>query len=191
MTQAEQKDLILNYLNKSKNRNKVESISSMVNDLGIEKQRIEMLCSLISKDENIVYTTGPDGACKMKHNGTAFLEQGGYAHVERMHTLATVKSQTKEDLEIQQLQSLIATNQATKNAYDIQKKQNRTSIRLVGAATIISLATLIKELLPQQPIIDRETKQLLQKQVQSQEHFQQSIQRIDSTFQIVADSLKN
>lgn len=145
MTEAEEKDAILIFLNNTNNPTTVESISNIVSNLGMTKQRVEMLCTLIKDDEYIVYTHGPDGACKIKHKGRAFLEQGGYSQQERITELQKKKAETKEELEIQQLKSVIATNVATTSAYINQDKQNRRTLLLTAISVIfITISTILQ-----------------------------------------------
>lgn len=193
MTEAQLKDKILSFLRDSQSPTKVENVAAIATYIDLDYEPTERLCVQIKDDKNIIHTYGANqtSACKIRHKGITFLERGGYEQQETIEQLRKGRAETKEDLEIQQLKSVIATNVATQNAYDTQRKQNRTSIILVATATILSLATLIKEFFPQPPQIDQQTKQLLQRQVVIQDSLQQNLRRMDSTFRSISDSLKS
>lgn len=146
MSEAQEKDLILKFLYNSSSPSTVETISNIVSHLGLTNARVEMLCSLIKDDDYIVYTTGTDGACKIKNKGRSFFEQGGYSQLERINQLQTVNAETKHELEIQQLQSVIATNTATVAAYNNQEKLNKKALYLTGASVLFIIISTILQL---------------------------------------------
>jgi hypothetical protein len=189
--QKEHADKIVEYF---KNENgpaltiqQIEKHISSQNTVGYQKTKpilsILVHHGILLMDKGVFAQSG----LEMKQE-TYVLTPKGWAYETYDKLLADEK--IKEELADKQIQSVIDTNTATQDAYDTQRKQNRISIRLVAAATILSLATLIKEFWPPQPIIDRETKQLLQKQATSQDSLQQILRRIDSTFRSVGDSLR-
>lgn len=136
MTEAEEKDAILDILANGQPPDNVVQISILSDRLKIDKSRVEMLCSLLKAEEYIVYHSGPDGACKIKHKGRAFLEQGGYKQQALLKALQEKKAQSKEELEIEQIRSVIATNVATVSAYANQEKLNRRSLLLTGISVL-------------------------------------------------------
>lgn len=146
MSEVQEKDLILNFLYNSTEPSIVETISNICSQLKLEKLRAEMLCSLIQKDGYIVYSSGVDGACKISHNGRSFFEQGGYSQIERVSQLQTANAQTKHELEIQQLQSVIATNTATVSAYRNQEKLNKRTLLLTGASVLFIIVSTLLQL---------------------------------------------
>lgn len=190
MPEAKLKDEILTFLKDSKSPNRVVKVADIASHLRIKHINAEMYCSQLGKQGYVVYTQSGDDSslCTIRQDGIHFLESGGFTQEEELRILQGKVFQTRADLEEQQIKSVIATNKSTRKAYYYQRRQNKISIRLVAAATILSLATLIKEFWPQQPIIDKETRQILQRQAISQDSLQQTLRRMDSTFERLADS---
>lgn len=146
MSETQEKDLILSLLYNSTSPSAVETISNISSQLGLETKRAAMLCTLIQGDNYIVYTSGTDGAWKIKSKGRSFFEQGGYSQAERINQLQFVNAQTKHELEIQQLQSVIATNTATVSAYTNQEKLNKRALYLTGASVLFIIISTILQL---------------------------------------------
>lgn len=184
MNEVQEKDLILKFLYNSTSPSTVEMISNISSQLGLEKARAEMLCSLIQDDGYIVYTHGPDGACKIKNKGRAFFEQGGYSQVERINQLQASNAQTKHELEIEQLRSVIATNTATVAAYNNQEKLNKRALYLTGASVLFIIVSTILQLCSKTDTELQGIKEQLRTTSQTLDSIRLSLKSSDSSMRI-------
>lgn len=145
MTEAQEKDAILDILRAmAENNNGVVTISQLNSMLeSFEQRRIEMLCNIMKEDNYIIYFPGPDGACKIKDRGILFFDNGGYTREENINALKTHNAITKEELEVQQLRSVILTNDATREALNSQNNYNRNSLILAGMSVLFIVVSTI------------------------------------------------
>jgi hypothetical protein len=72
-----------------------------------------------------------------------------------------------------------------------QTNLTKTSTTLVGITVAISLITLVKEIWLSPPVIDIETKQLLQKQSKDLHSLEQNLKGIDSSMKVFLERSSN